>query len=100
VIDLVSDPETFKSMAWLVRKGGYMLTTIDAADSQFLKAREIKGGNFSLKADAVLLQRLASFVETGQLLVPIEATISLEQAPEAVAASRSGHSRGETVIRM
>ncbi len=100
VIDLVSDRETFKSMAQLVPKAGYMLTTIDAADPAFLNARGIKGGNFSLKADTVLLLRLASLVETGQLVVPIEATISLEQAPEAVTASRSGRARGKTVIRI
>jgi NADPH:quinone reductase-like Zn-dependent oxidoreductase len=100
VIDLVSDRATFKSMARFVLEGGYMLTTVDAADPEFLKDQHIKGGNFSLEADAGLLLRLASLVETGQLVVPIEATISLEQAPDAIAASRNGHARGKTVIRM
>lgn len=100
VIDLVSDREMFRSMSQLVPKGGYMLTTIDAADPEFLKDQHIKGGNFSLEADAALLLRLASLVETGQLMVPIEAAIGLERVPEAIAASRSGHAHGKTVIRM
>jgi NADPH:quinone reductase-like Zn-dependent oxidoreductase len=100
IIDLVSDAPAFASPASLVRKGGTMLTTIGSADEKSLQAKGIRGVNFQLRASTQLLQSLASLVESGRLAVPIEATISLEEAPAAIARSRAGHSRGKTVIRI
>jgi NADPH:quinone reductase-like Zn-dependent oxidoreductase len=100
VIDLVSDAETFKRIAALVSKGGFALTTVGAADQKDLQQRGIKGGNFTLQADAGLLQRLAVLVERGELRVPVQATVGLAEAAAAIAASRSGRARGKTVIRM
>jgi NADPH:quinone reductase len=100
IIDLVSDPTAFAALASLVRKGGPMLSTIGSADEKSLQGKGIRGVNFQLHASARLLQTLASMVESGRLTVPIEATISLEEAPAAIARSRAGHSRGKTVIRI
>jgi NADPH:quinone reductase-like Zn-dependent oxidoreductase len=100
LIDVVSDAAAFKKNAGLVSKGGFALTTVGVADQKDLQTTGIKGGNFSLQADAGLLQRLAVLVESGELMVPIEATISLAEASAAIAASRSGRARGKTVIRI
>jgi NADPH:quinone reductase-like Zn-dependent oxidoreductase len=99
VIDLVSDAPAFAALARLVRKGGSMLSTIGSADEKSL-SQGLRGGNFQLKANTSLLQSLASAVESGQLTVPIEAIIALEDAPAAIARSRAGHAKGKTVIRV
>ena len=100
LIDLASDAAGFKKLALLVAREGYALSTIGAANTPFLLERGVHGGNFYLKADAELLTRLATWVEQGRLEVVIEARISLESTPAAIAASRRGGARGKTVIRM
>jgi NADPH:quinone reductase-like Zn-dependent oxidoreductase len=100
VIDLVSDAASLKRIAGLVRRGGHVYSTIGAADSGALKELGLLGGNFFLKADASLLKRLAGFVESDELEVPIEARIALEDVPAAIAAGRRGGARGKTVIRI
>jgi NADPH:quinone reductase-like Zn-dependent oxidoreductase len=99
IIDLVSNAAALNALAGLVRKGGTVLTTVFAADEEALKARGLRGGNFEVRADSSLLERLADSVKAGNLTVPIERTITLAEAPEAIARSREGHSRGKTVIR-
>jgi NADPH:quinone reductase-like Zn-dependent oxidoreductase len=99
-LDLVSDAAALQRIAALVRPGGSLLSTIGAADSGALKQRGLQGGNFFLKADASLLKRLIGFVESGELEVPVEATIGLEAVPAAIAAGRRGGARGKTVIRI
>lgn len=100
VIDLVSDAAAFSKIASLVSKGGYALTTLGVGDAKDLQKRGIRGGNFFLQGNSELLQRLATMVESKELVVPIEATIELEAVPAAIAASRRGGARGKTVIRI
>jgi NADPH:quinone reductase-like Zn-dependent oxidoreductase len=100
VIDLVSDSAALKRIAGLIRRGGHLLSTIGAADAKDLQEHGLQGGNFFLKGDASLLKRLVGFVESGQLEVPIEATITLDGAPAAIASGRRGGARGKTVIRI
>jgi NADPH:quinone reductase-like Zn-dependent oxidoreductase len=100
VLDLVSDAATLKRIAALVRRGGQVRSTIGAADPGMLQELGLRGGNFFLKADASLLRRLVGFVESGQLEVPIEASITLDDVPAAIAARRRGGARGKTVIRV
>lgn len=100
VIDLVSDAAGLKKISALVRRGGHLLSTIGATDEQDLRERGLQGGNFFLKGDASLLKRLVGFVESGKLKVPIEATITLDEAPAAIAKGRRGGARGKTVIRV
>jgi NADPH:quinone reductase-like Zn-dependent oxidoreductase len=100
LIDLVSDAPTFAALASMVRKGASALTTTFVADEKALRAQGIQGGNFELKANAVLLQSLAGVVESGQLEVPVDANIALEDVPAAIARSRARRSAGKTVIRI
>jgi NADPH:quinone reductase-like Zn-dependent oxidoreductase len=100
IIDLASDRANLAALAGLVRDDGCVWTTVFTADEKALQARHLRGGNFEVKATPELLGRLAQTVQAGKLSVPIESTISLEQAPEAIARSRAGHSKGKTVIRL
>lgn len=99
VIDLVSNTAALNALASLVRPGGAVLTTVFSADEKALQARGLTGGNFEVRANSSLLERLADAVEAGKLTVPIDNTITLPEAPAAIARSRQGHSKGKTVIR-
>jgi NADPH:quinone reductase-like Zn-dependent oxidoreductase len=98
VIDLVSNTAALTALAGLVRQGGCVLTTVFSADEKTLRARGLRGGNFEVRASTNLLERLVAFVKSGKLTVPIENTVSLAEAPAAIARSRAGHSKGKTVI--
>ena len=99
VIDLVSNTAALNALAGLVRPGGTLLTTVFSADEKALQARGIKGGNFEVRANSSLLERLAETLEAGKLTVPIDNVITLAEAPAAIVRSRQGHSKGKTVIR-
>ncbi|MDB6159398.1 MAG: alcohol dehydrogenase [Gammaproteobacteria bacterium] len=60
VIDMVSDASTFKKNTTLLSNGGRALTTLGVADEKEMQKRGVKGGNFTLQADAGMLQRLAT----------------------------------------
>ena len=98
VIDLVSTTATLTALAGLVRKGGCVLTTVFSADEKALQARGLRGGNFAVRASSPLLERLVDSVRSGKLTVPIDSTVSLAEAPAAIARSRAGHSKGKTDI--
>jgi NADPH2:quinone reductase len=98
VIDLVSKTAALTALAGVVRQGGCVLTTVFSADQETLRARGLRGGNFEVRASSSLLERLVDVVKSGKLTIPIDSTISLAEAPVAIARSRAGHSKGKTVI--
>ncbi|MFI5715170.1 NADP-dependent oxidoreductase [Nocardia sp. NPDC051750] len=51
-----------------------------------------------VRPDGTQTQRLADLAATGDLTVSVARTFSLEEVPEAFAASQSGHTRGKNVI--
>jgi len=101
VLDLVSTPATagaLHELAALVRPGGIVISTNGAADVEALTARGIRAVNFSNKTSAELLATLADQASAGKLRVRIDAEVPLAEAPAAIAAARTGHARGKTVI--
>lgn len=98
VIDLVSRTAALTALSGLVRPGGCVLTTVFSADEQTLRAQGLRGGNFEVRASSTLLERLIDDVKSGKLTVPIDSTVSLAEAPAAIARSRAGHAKGKTVI--
>ncbi|MEU1985784.1 NADP-dependent oxidoreductase [Nocardia sp. NPDC019395] len=51
-----------------------------------------------VRPDGTQTQRLADLATAGDLTVPVAATFSLEEVPDAFAAGQSGHTRGKNVI--
>ncbi|WP_280397583.1 NADP-dependent oxidoreductase [Nocardia carnea] len=51
-----------------------------------------------VRPDGTQTQRLADLAAKGDLTVPVARTFSLEEVPEAFAASQTGHTRGKNVI--
>jgi NADPH:quinone reductase-like Zn-dependent oxidoreductase len=100
LIDVASNPEAFKTMSGLVKKGGVALTTAFVADDNDLKEKGLSGGNFEMKGSIASLDALTDAVDSGILHVPVEQVISLEEVPEAITLSRQAKGKGKTVIKI
>ena len=99
VVDLVNPPgSAINNLTALVRSGGTVVSTTHGVDPETLAGRGIQGVNLANDATPETLAELASLAASGDLRVRIEQTVPLAEAPEAVAKSRAGHSRGKTVI--
>ncbi|MFI1394366.1 NADP-dependent oxidoreductase [Streptomyces sp. NPDC020681] len=100
LIDLVSaDPDAFTAYAAHVRPGGRALTTRSVAGAARLP-QGVEGVDFQQHPSAALLDTLAAAAADGELLVPVDAELPLEKAPEALATSRAGGARGKTVFAL
>ncbi|WP_235051260.1 NADP-dependent oxidoreductase [Yinghuangia soli] len=98
LIDLASDAEQFAEYAALVADGGVAVSTVHSAEPEALARRGVEGVNFVIAPSAGLLARLAAEVAAGRATVQLDAQVPLADAPDAVARSRAGKSRGKTVI--
>ncbi|NLR77694.1 NADP-dependent oxidoreductase [Chitinophaga eiseniae] len=98
LIDVASNGDGFTANLDLVRPGGGALTTMFVADEAALKARSIHGGNFETKGSAASLDTLSLIIDRGDLQVPVENKIRLEEVPDAIALSRQAKGKGKTVI--
>nr|WP_295870800.1 NADP-dependent oxidoreductase [uncultured Chitinophaga sp.] len=100
LIDMVSDKAGFENNLQLVKEGGGAFTTLFIADDEALKARNLHGGNFETEGGPAALDQLSRLIDQGQIKVPVENRIRLEDVPAAIAASREGKATGKTVIIM
>ncbi len=98
IIDVVSDRETRGRIAGLVKDGGRLASSVYAADVERLAERGIEATNIGMQADALRLKELSRMVDAGELSVRLERTFPLEEAPEALEESRTGHVRGKIVL--
>jgi NADPH:quinone reductase-like Zn-dependent oxidoreductase len=96
VIDLVSGTEGLRGLLPVVRPGGIVLSPVFAVPEDGLPG--VEAANFSNTASADRLERLAREIDAGHVRVVIGDTVTLSQAPEALARSRAGQARGKTVI--
>ena len=97
VLDVIGG-EILERSASLVRPGGTFISTNYALDPGLLAARDIRAVNLGNNPTAEVLTTLADLAATGALRVRIDAEVSLDKAPTAVAQARVGHARGKTVI--
>lgn len=98
IIDVVSERDALGRIAGLVKEGGRLASSVYAADVESLAQRGIKATNVSVQPDARRLEELSRIVDAGELTVRLERTFPLEQAPEALDESRTGHVRGKIVL--
>lgn len=98
-IDLVSRGDAFTGIAALVRDGGYIATTMSAADVEGLATRGIRATNLIGSPTPEKLASLAAQVEAGTLRVEIQQTYPLADAQAAFAAFMAG-ARGTLVVRL
>jgi threonine dehydrogenase-like Zn-dependent dehydrogenase len=98
LIDLVSDAESFSSLASLVRPGGTAVSTRYVADPRALSASGVRGMNFVLRETSEVLERLARDLVNGLIVAPPITRIALDEAPSAMGPDSSRGSDGKTVI--
>ncbi|HEV2428795.1 MAG TPA: NADP-dependent oxidoreductase [Thermoplasmata archaeon] len=97
-LDLFHPAAEFEPIAGLVKPGGIAASTIGAAGSVPTDARGVHRVNVDLAPKMEYLERLGKEISTGRLRIPLEAQLPLAEAPEIVAQSRAGSSRGKTVL--
>jgi NADPH:quinone reductase-like Zn-dependent oxidoreductase len=98
IIDMVSDREALGRMARLLKKGGRLVSSVDAAAPESLAERSIRATNVGMQPDAQRLAELAWLVDAGEISVRLARAFPLEEAPEALEESRLGHVRGKLVL--
>jgi NADPH:quinone reductase len=98
LLDVVNMQEELSRIAEAVRTGGRVVSLISGADIETLAAREIRAGNLLSHPVAEHFEKLARLVEDGDLQVPIERVVPLEDAVDALAFSESGRARGKIVL--
>ncbi|MEV0577404.1 NADP-dependent oxidoreductase [Streptomyces sp. NPDC050392] len=96
--DLASaTPAAFAAHAAAVRPGGIALSTLGVAAGAPLTGG-VRGIDFRLDPNPVLLEVLAAGAAEGLLRVLIDIELPLEKAPQALDRNRTGGARGKTVI--
>ena len=100
LLDVMSRGPEFARLSRLVRPGGHAATTVYAVSPEHPTARGVEAITIDLQPNAGLLERLLSEFVTHRLTVPIERTISLEEAAAALAESRTGRTVGKTVVKI
>jgi NADPH:quinone reductase-like Zn-dependent oxidoreductase len=98
LIDLVSDADSFSSLASLVRPGGTAVSTQYVADPRALSASGVRGVNFVLRETSEVLQRVAEDLVDGRTVAPPITRIALDEVPSAMGSSPQRRSEGKTVI--
>jgi NADPH:quinone reductase-like Zn-dependent oxidoreductase len=99
VLDLVSDGETLKKHASLVKQGGTLVTTIHVADVQWFAQQGMQAVNIDMAATPQSspegLDQLAQMVAGGTLTVIIATEKPLEEAPQVLDEVKSGRLQGK-----
>jgi NADPH:quinone reductase-like Zn-dependent oxidoreductase len=98
LIDLTGGPDEFGDLTRTVRDGGTAVSTVGSADADVLTEHNLRGFNFVNRPSPQLLDILAGHVDAGRLTVLVGSEVPLEEAPEALAASRTGRAQGKTVL--
>jgi NADPH:quinone reductase len=96
LIDLHSDRDALMGMVGTVRRGGRVVSPLNAVDSEALAERGLSGSNVRAATDRV--GELGDLVARGELRVPIFRTYALDDASDALAEQATHHSRGKLVV--
>ena len=96
LVDLVSDAAAFARCIDSVKSGGIAFTSNYVADEKVLGKRAIRGGNFTVGASSSLLGRVAAAAV--ELKINVERRVGFDDAISTLAAMRTGHARGKSVI--
>jgi NADPH:quinone reductase-like Zn-dependent oxidoreductase len=98
LVDLVSDPEQFATLADVVRSGGTAVSSRYAGHVDDLANKNIRGVNFVVKVTTADLQTVAELTASGQLAPPPIRTVRIEDVPALLNSGGDGFD-GKTVVR-
>jgi NADPH:quinone reductase-like Zn-dependent oxidoreductase len=99
-LDLTRDQDRFSDYAGLVRDGGAAASVTYTATPELLASERIAVSNFVMQNKPDLLARITAEVASGRITVPIQRTVTLDEAPEVLARNTVGGARGKTTVRI
>ena len=103
VLDLVSDGETLKRNAPLLKGGGVLVTTIHAADEAWFRERKIRAINIVMnqtpQSSPAGLDQIAQMVVDGTLVVKVASERPLSDANAVLDGIKSGTIAGKVILR-
>jgi NADPH:quinone reductase-like Zn-dependent oxidoreductase len=98
VLGLTAGQESFTEYAGLVRDGGAALSIAFGATPELLASGRITVTNYLMQDKPSLLARITAEAAAGRVTVPLQRTVTLEEAPDALAGLAAGGARGKTVV--
>jgi len=96
IIDLHSDRDSLMVLASTVKRGGHVVSPVNAVDQGALAEHGLTGANVRAATDRV--GELGDLVARGELRVPISRTFALAEANDALTEQGTHRSRGKLVI--
>ena len=100
VLDLTRDQGRFAAYAALARNGGAAVSTTFTAPPEVLASERIAVTNYMMADKPGLLARITEEARAGRITVPIQQTIGLDEAAQALARNAAGGARGKTVVHV
>jgi NADPH:quinone reductase-like Zn-dependent oxidoreductase len=104
VLDLVNGPDAIRRDAELLKSGGRLVSTINAADEGWFAERHITAHNIQVLASSASspqgLNQVARMLADGTITVRIRSAVDLDGAGQMLETLRSGGLRGKAVIRL
>lgn len=98
VVDVASDAGGVSALASVLRPGGTYISLVGSADVDALAERDLRAENFFYQARSADAKTLADLAVEGELEFPPRNVLSLDEAPEALAAWQRGERKGKFVI--
>jgi NADPH:quinone reductase-like Zn-dependent oxidoreductase len=99
VLDLIGGDTATRSLA-VLKKGGVIVSTVGAANSEQAAQAGIRAVNFGMERSAADLSELARLVEHGDVQPRMGEVFALKQAREAQDASQQGHAKGKILLHV
>ena len=104
VLDLVNGPDAIRRDDEMLKSGGRLVSTINAADEGWFAERHITAHNLQLLASSASspqgLNEVARLLSDGTITVRIRSAVELDGAGQMLETLRSGGLRGKAVIRL
>jgi NADPH:quinone reductase-like Zn-dependent oxidoreductase len=99
VIDTLAGDVQDRSLK-VLKKGGTLVSTLQAPSRDKLDALGVNGTNFMAKTVPLQLAEMARLIDEGRLKVPVETVLPLSEARKAHELSQTGHARGKIVLKV
>lgn len=101
LIDLLNYPGAeHAELTRLVRDGGGVASTLNAADAESLVARNITATNIIAAPDPAVLARFADQAASGALQIDVEEVFPFEEATKGLEILANGEARGKLVVTL
>lgn len=102
-VDVVMDAvggDTLTRSLEVVRRGGFVVSLVEAPDKTALEQRGLRGVRASVEPNPAQLAQMAALVEAGKLRPEVSLVLPLEQVAQAHAQIVTHHTRGKIVLSL